>query len=106
MGCPAHWVHSLHLGLPLMQRAVLSASFLSITFGRFILSLINSRVVGGDKCRASASSSSSAALSCPLVPLATRLLRSKYLLPLCPHSGGFVSLVITGSKLPPLRLLF
>ena len=105
-GCPARWTHSPHLGLSLRQRAVLSASFLSITFGRLILSLINSHVVGGGKCRAAASSSSSAALACPLVPLAMCLLRSKYLVPLCPHSSGFVLLVITGSKLPLLRLLF
>lgn len=81
-GCPACWVHSPHLGLSLMQRAVLSASFLSasflsITFVRLILSLINSCVVGGGKSRAAASSSSSAALACPLVSLAMCLLQSK-----------------------------
>jgi len=57
-----------------MQRAVLSALFLGITFGSLILSLIDSGVVGGDNRRAAASSSSSAALGCPLVPLALCLL--------------------------------
>jgi len=73
-GCPAHWVHSPRFGLSLMQRAVLSALFLGITFGSLILSLIDSGVVGGDNRRAAASSSSSAALGCPLVPLALCLL--------------------------------
>lgn len=46
---PAHWVHSPHLGLSLMQRAALSAAFLSIIFGKFILLLINSHALVGHK---------------------------------------------------------
>lgn len=59
MGCPAHWGHSPLLGLSLTQRALLSAAFLSVTFGRLIQSFIESPVAGGGKCRAAAGCSSS-----------------------------------------------
>lgn len=65
----SHWVHSPHPGLSLAQRAALSASFLPIPFGRFILSLINSHTVVGHK-----HSSCPVAPGCPSVPLPAWLL--------------------------------
>lgn len=66
---PSLWVHSSHSGLSLTQRAALSASFLSITLGKFILSLINSRALVEHK-----HSSCPAAPGCPSVPLPEWLL--------------------------------
>lgn len=95
---PARWVHSPHSGLCLTQRAPLSASFLSITFGKFILFLINNHAPVGHKC-------SSCPCSCLSLSSSSSVVAVKCLVLPCPHSGGFV-LVITGSKLPLLLLLF
>lgn len=104
MGCLAHWGHSPLLGLSLMQKGLF---FLLLFFPSPLggLSRPLSRAVLVEGVSAELLQAAPA-LACPLLPLKTSLLRSKCLVPPCPHSSGFVSLVITGSKLPLLQLLF
>lgn len=74
------------LGLSPMQRAASSASLLSLALGKLFLSPVISHGV-------------------PKQPHPL-FAANKYLVPLGPRSGEFVSLVITGSKLPPITLAF
>lgn len=82
------------LGLSPMQRAAASASLLSLAFGKLFLSPVISRGVQRGKAQC-----------CPKQPHPL-FAANKYLVPLGPRSGEFVSLVITGSKLPPITLAF
>lgn len=82
------------LGLSPMQRAASSASLLSLALGKIFLSPVISRGVQRAKAQ-----------RCPKQPHPL-FAANKYLVPLGPRSGEFVSLVITGSKLPPITLAF